>query len=282
MTSIVIPAHNEAQVIRRTLEAFVPQAEDGEFDVVVVCNGCADHTADIAREFAPRVRVIETDLPSKTNALNLGDQAAVGFPRVYLDADVTMSLNSLRRLAAALSTSKILAAAPAVDTIFKPESDWSVRAYYRFWMSLPFVKEGMMAAGVYAVSEEGRKRFGRFPDVIADDGYVRLAFEPAERIEVADAISRVVAPARFMDLVRIKTRSRLGVHQLRARFPGLFRREQRSKRYGQALASVLRRPDLYLCAIPFLAVSVISRYRANRQKASMSDYRWEVDASSRA
>ena len=116
--------------------------------------------------------LIETQVPSKSNALNLGDAAARGFPRIYMDADVVMSLASVRALAGVLSDGRLLAAAPAVNNIFKPATAWSVRAYYDFWMSLPFIQEGMMAAGVYGLSAEGHQRLGRFPDVIADDGYV--------------------------------------------------------------------------------------------------------------
>jgi glycosyltransferase involved in cell wall biosynthesis len=282
MISVIVPAHNEARVIRRTLESFTLGATPDDLEVIVVCNGCCDDTADIAREFAPLVRVIETDVPSKTNALNLGDGAARAFPRVYMDADISMTLEALRQLTAPLVKSGILASAPRVDTLFKPDAVWPVRAYYRFWMSLPFIKEGMMAAGVYAVSEKGRRRFGAFPDVIADDGFFRLHFSPAERIEVSDAVSQVTAPAAFADLIKIKTRSRLGVYQLRAKFPELFGQELETKAYGKALLSILRDPSLYLSAIPFALVSVISRYRASKQMASAGGYRWEVDVSSRA
>jgi hypothetical protein len=148
-------------------------------------------------------------------------------------------------------------------------------------MALPFVRDGMMAAGVYAVSEAGRARFGRFPDIIADDGFCRLQFTPEERIEVADAVSHVSAPSRFSDLVKIRTRSRLGVHQLQARYPELFAAERRAKRYGHTIGHVLRRPELYVPAVPFVAVSVISRLRAARQKRAGGNYVWERDNSSR-
>ena len=55
-------------------------------------------------------------------------------------------------------------------------SSLAVRAYYRIWLRLPYVREGMIGVGVYALSEEGRRRFGEFPEVIADDGYVRMLF----------------------------------------------------------------------------------------------------------
>jgi len=281
MTSIIIPAHNEESVIRRGLHAVLDGAKPGELEVIVVCNGCSDATAAVAREFGTAVRVIETDVPSKSNALNLGDAAATGFPRVYLDADVILDLASIRLLAEALRQPGVLAAAPRVDTVFTAGSDWAVRAFYDFWMALPFVREGMMAAGAYAMNEAGRARFGRFPDVIADDGFCRLQFRPDERVEVADAVSRVVAPSRFSDLVKIRSRSRLGVYQLQTRFPELYAAERRSKRYGHTLGYVLKRLDLYPAAIPFILVTVISRLRAGRQKRLIGEYVWERDNSSR-
>src|SRR4051812_17623879 len=111
MISIVIPAHNEAAVIARTLRAMTaPKPEDaGEaagkvarldaLDIVVVCNGCSDTTAEIARSFGPSVRVIETDVASKPHALNLGDAAATFFPRIYADADVVIAPRAINALA---------------------------------------------------------------------------------------------------------------------------------------------------------------------------------------
>lgn len=281
MISIVIPAHNEESVIARCLGAFVPQAEAGEIEVFVVCNGCRDRTAQIAGGFGPSVHVIETDVASKTNALNLGDDAASHFPRLYLDADVVMDMASIRAVADALRQPGALAAAPRVETLFSDDCDWSVRAFYRFWLALPFVQEGMITAGAYALSEAGRARFGRFPDVIADDGFVRLHFTAGERVEVAAAVSQVMAPSRLADLVRIRSRSRLGVYQLKTRYPELFRVERRDKRYGRAVIQMSRDPRLYLPAIPFVAVSVLSRMRAGRQMRLLENYVWERDSSSR-
>lgn len=282
MISVIIPAHNEEQVIRRCLKAFVPGAEPGELEVVVVCNACNDRTAEIAREFGAPVTVLEVERPSKANALNVGEGVATGFPRVYMDADVVMSMDGLRQLAAPLARGEVLAAAPGVETVFGPGAAWAVRAYYDFWMALPFVQEGMMAAGVYAVSEAGRRRFDHFPEIIADDGFFRLQFTSQERIEVKGAVSRVTAPSAWMDLIRIKTRSRLGIYQLRERYPDHFARETRSKQYGRTLRTMVGRPKLYLAAAPFVLVSLISRVRASRQISANRSYVWERDVSSRA
>lgn len=98
MISIVVPAHNESSVIGRTLGAWVNQADPGELEVIVVCNGCSDNTAEIARRFGRTVRVIESDVASKSHALNLGDAAAVGFPRIYADADIILTVGAIRAL----------------------------------------------------------------------------------------------------------------------------------------------------------------------------------------
>src|SRR5680860_1419657 len=65
MISVVIPAHNEAGVIRRCLTTLLDGVEPGALDVVVACNGCSDDTAAIARSIDPTVRVVETDVASK-------------------------------------------------------------------------------------------------------------------------------------------------------------------------------------------------------------------------
>src|SRR5579872_5966672 len=103
MISIVIPAYNEERVIARLLRSVTSGAEPGELDVVVVCNGCTDDTAKLAAGVRPDVvRVIETGVGNKTYALNLGDKAASGFPRIYVDADVVVTLDTVRALASCL------------------------------------------------------------------------------------------------------------------------------------------------------------------------------------
>jgi glycosyltransferase involved in cell wall biosynthesis len=281
LISIVVPAYNEASVIGRCLDALLQGHRPGESEIIVACNGCSDDTAAIARRYGDPVKVIETDVPSKTNALNLGDAAATGFPRIYLDADVAVSHEAIKQIAAALASGPALAAAPRPVYAFLPSTSWGVRAYYRFWTSLPYVQEGMIAAGVYALSEDGRARFEKFPELIADDGYVRMLFEPRERMQVTTAVSQVWAPVTLRDLLKIKTRSRLGVLQLAKSYPELASREAKTKHYHHALLQIAGRPSLYLSALPYTYVAVASWLRAQRQMNRSGRYVWERDDSSR-
>jgi glycosyltransferase involved in cell wall biosynthesis len=276
---VVIPAHNEARVIGRCLEALRAGIDPPELEIVVVCNGCDDDTADRARAADGRTRVIETPIASKALALNAGDKTVTGFPRFYIDADVVISAEAIRLIASRLG-GDVLAASPTMDVDLS-RSSWPVRAYYRIWTQLPYVREGMMGVGVYALSEEGRRRFDEFPDVISDDGYVRMLFGPTERSRVEGAKVQVTAPRRLDDLIRIKTRSRLGLYQLHSRYAEIASREQRSKSYRGAAGTVAFRPWLWPHAGVYLAVQLMTRRRARRQLASLDSYVWERDVSSR-
>ena len=78
--SVVIPAHNEAAVIRRCLDALLTGVAPSELDVVVACNGCTDDTANIVRSSWPAVRVIEVAQAAKPAALRAADEVLSVFP----------------------------------------------------------------------------------------------------------------------------------------------------------------------------------------------------------
>lgn len=281
LTSIIIPAHNEAAVIGRNLRQIIQDARAGEIEVLVVCNGCKDNTAEIASTVGPPVRVLDSPIPSKSKAINLGLEACVGENVIIADADVAITIRDVREIVQTLQTEGVLAAAPRVEMVYLSGTRWSVRAYYAFWMSLPYVREGMMAAGVYALNRQGRNRVGALPDVIADDGYVRMLFGPGERVEALGGVSRVLAPLRLGDLIKIKTRSRLGWFELQQRFPELLHKETAERPYGRAFASTLLAPGSWPAAVVYLYVNVVSRFRAGRQRSSRLQYRWERDEGSR-
>jgi glycosyltransferase involved in cell wall biosynthesis len=280
MTSIIIPAHNEAAVIRRSLASLLDGALPGEFDILVVCNGCTDDTAEIAASFGGDVRVVETPRPSKSHALNLGDRLARGFPRIYVDADVVISAESVRTISDALQSPGIEAAAPKAITD-TAGSGWLVRRFYQVWTTTPYFKEGMIGCGVYALNALGRRRFDAFPEIIADDGFVRALFSDGTRKQVDAATVTVYAPKTAAGLIRAKTRTRLGRYELADKLPGLLTAESSSKHYRTAIVSQLARPESWPAIPVYLLVNLIARYRARRQLAHLSRYRWERDASTR-
>lgn len=274
MTSIVVPAHNEAAVIGRCLEALTRTAAPGEFDIVVVCNGCTDATAEVAARFRPHVRVVETPVGSKPAALNLGDGAARSFPRLYVDGDVELTTDDARAIVALLESGAALAAAPrlVLDT---RGCSLASRAYHRIWQQLPVIRDGLVGRGVYAVSRAGRERFGEFPPVVADDLYVHTRFTASERRTVADATSVVRAARTARELVRRKSRVLAGNRELRQR--GLAVPDTKAS----WLAAVRERPALVTSAPAYLVISLA--IRALAYLLIVRGHRgWQRDESSRA
>ena len=278
MISIIIPAHNERSVIARTLKAMTDGAEPGELDLIVVCNGCADDTAEVARGFSPSVRVIETDIPGKTHALNLGDEAARGFPRIYADADVVITIETVRALASRLERGDVLAVAPTPNFDLS-RCSWPVRACYQIRSLLPSAQEGIGGSGVYALSEIGRARFREFPALTADDGYVRIQFRSGERETVTSATSTVFPPRTIRDLLATKTRAHYGSAELAAMFPGLWK--NRGESNHKSLIRLFRDPSLWASLAVYCLVTGIAKRRAQRRlRAGAAN--WERDNTSRA
>ncbi|MCA9001401.1 MAG: glycosyltransferase, partial [Planctomycetes bacterium] len=160
MPCLILPAHNEAGVLAHNLKVLLKDLRP-DVQVLVACNGCSDNTAGIARTFEPRVRVLDLERPSKVGALNAADGELEGFPRIYLDADVEISGDSMNRVVEVLEAGAVAAEPiPVLDT--HGASPW-VRAYYAVWQALHGRKPGSVGSGLYGLSEEGRGRFGAFP-----------------------------------------------------------------------------------------------------------------------
>ena len=275
--SVVIPAHNEQAVLPSTLES-LSRGTHKQLCLVIACNGRSDFTGSVARAVAPDAIVLESNVASKTHALNVGDRIASGFPRFYLDADIRVSPGALDTVARRMAETGAPIASP------RPVMDlegcsWLVRAYYAVWLQLPYVRDGLMGTGVYALSREGRQRFGEFPQLIADDGYVRALFEPSERLLVTECHVLVRAPRNLANLVKIKTRSRLGVYELHMKFPELA---GAAEAHGGALRFVASRPSLWVPAMVYLAVNLLTRWRARRMARQRGFSVWERDDSRRA
>ncbi len=280
MTSIVIPAYNEGSVIERCLSSVLEGAAAGELEIAVVCNGCTDDTAERARRFGDRVLVVETPVGSKIGALNLGDDHVTSFPRFYLDADVRLDAAAIREVAALLGDdSPIVVAAPRAVVAYE-DRPALVRAFYRVWTSLPYFNEDMIGAGVYAFSRRGRERFGRFPDIIADDELARLIAAPHERRAARGATFTIYPPRTLRGVLAINTRARAGMYELREKLPET--RGHGNTSPGRTLRTIARTPRLWPSAPVYLGVMAAASVLARRKLRLRREKQWERDETSRA
>ena len=278
MPSVVIPAHNEANVIQRCLKSLLTQVRPGDLEIVVVCNGCSDDTAEIAEAF-DGVRVLQTPVASKARALNMGDRAVSSFPRIYLDADVELEVGAVSAIFEALD-GKTHAVSP-VPRFQLRQSSLLVRMFYRAWRNTPFYNRSMIGgSGAYALTASGRSRFKTFPDVISDDGFVRLQFKSDERRVIDSAGSVVHCPRDMKSLLCMMTRVDAGSRQLGSLQYGNLRQNEETGT-GQRIMSMVGKPWLLPCFVVYAATRLITRRRAARLSDGGRPAEWARDDSSR-
>ena len=203
--SVLIPAHNESAVIGRCLNHLFEGIDAADLEVAVVCNGCQDDTAVVARACGHPVEVIELEVASKPAALRAGDRLLRTFPRLYLDADVVLPGPAARRVLEHLARDGSVAARPPLR-YETAHASAIVRRYYRARSQLPAVMGSIWGAGLYGLSATGRARFGEYPDVVADDLFVDRCFDQHEIDIVGDEPVVVMAPAHYRDLLKVMRR----------------------------------------------------------------------------
>ena len=277
VASVVIPAHNEAVTIGRNLRALRRGTRDDDLEVVVVCNGCTDQTAEAARAADPRARVIEIEEPSKAEAVRVGNTATEVFPRVHLDADIELSGTDLLSLLEPLSRRGVLATGPRRDVPKTGCSRW-VRWYYEVWESLPQVESGLFGRGVVVLSEEAQARVSALPRMLSDDLGMSDAFSAQERCVVSTAVAVVHPPRTVRDLVR--RRIRISTGNTQAARLGVRRPASRT-RLRTLLAHSVSRPGLALRVPVFLGIHVAALVGARRAVRAGDFTSWQRDESSR-
>jgi exopolysaccharide biosynthesis WecB/TagA/CpsF family protein len=278
IASIIIPAHNESRVIGRLLSRLVASADESDFEICVVANGCTDDTVEVAQSLGPGVQVLSLATPSKREALAAGNRATTNFPRIYIDADVELGAADIRALASSLNRPGVLAAAPQLELALTGVP-LLLRWYWDVWSRLPEVRQGLFGRGVLAVSEAGYDRIAKLPPVFADDLIASLAFSPAERTVADDARVIVYPPRTFRDLIRIRVRAATGtaqVEQTAGAPPSTAR-----TRPADLLTIVREEPSAAPKAVLFLLVAVIVRRKAQRLRRRGEGAKWLRDESSR-
>ncbi|MGP0221229.1 WecB/TagA/CpsF family glycosyltransferase [Paenarthrobacter sp. NCHU4564] len=269
--TIVIPAHNEAAVIGRTLTALADVIGWGTVEVIVACNGCTDGTEEIASAF-DGVRVLHVAEASKTAALNAADQVAKAWPRLYLDADIEVSAEAVGQVLRRLAEGTSLAARPAFVYDTQGASPL-VRSYYRARMRIPSNSQALWGAGVFGLSRKGHARLGSFPAVTGDDYYVDRLFGQHEKAVLETEPVVVRTPRSASALLGILGRNYRGNAQQDTAGGTTARGTVR-----QLLSSV-RGPLTAVDAAVYVAFAGAGRRRAVLSRRTASG--WERDNSSR-
>lgn len=263
--SVIIAARNEENYIQPCLKSLLAQEglKPGELEVIVAANACTDATvkaaSDLTAAFAARgwaLAVMYLAEGGKLGAVAAAEQAATGRCLAYLDADVICDPLLLGQIAEVLAAPQPLYATGRLVVASSPNR--VTRAYARIWQRLPFVEQGAVGAGFFAMNRAGRGRWGDWPRIISDDTFARLNFAPKERIEVAAPYHWPMVEG-FGNLVRVRRRQDAGVIEVRTLYPQLFDNDTKAPvSKGLALRLLLKDP---LGMLVYLAVHIAVRMK---------------------
>jgi GT2 family glycosyltransferase len=184
--SIVIPALNEGEYLRRTVES-VLDTGPSEIELIVVDDGSQDGCADFLRKGGFPVSLLEPSTPGArvgaAEARNKGARVATAEVVVFADAHVIFSQGWAEAFKAVLENPSVGAAAPAISVLGRPENQgfgmrWINSELAIEWLppraDAPY-EAPLLPGACMAVRRAVFEECGGF-----DGGLVRWGFEDAE------------------------------------------------------------------------------------------------------
>lgn len=210
--TVLVPAHNEAAVIARTLAPLCPAVDAGVLHVIVIANACQDNTADAARKACPRAVVVETPVAGKTHALNLGQSAAAAnLPILCLDADLVVTEAAVLALILGLETGT--KAAVGLMQVDASKASPMVQAFQRAWALNPYFANGKFG-GIFGLSPEAVAQVFPLPDLTGDDEFIRRSFAPEDVAFVPTCTFVAQSPRTLSSLIATRRRALRGARQV--------------------------------------------------------------------
>lgn len=226
--SVVLVARNEAERIATRLENLLGGDFAGELEIVLVCDGCDDDTAELAGQAGgDRLRVIElAESRGKAHGVNVGVEAAMGEIVVFGDARQRFDDSAIARLVEAFEDSNVGAASGSLEIESSVAGAGAGIDFY--WKLEKFIRSAESridscigcTGAIYAIR---RDLFEPMPeDTILDDVVVPM------RIAAAGARVKFIDDALAFDPQKLapdserrrKTRTLAGNFQMMFRYPG--------------------------------------------------------------
>jgi glycosyltransferase involved in cell wall biosynthesis len=116
--SIIIPANNEENYIKRTLHSIKNQTYQ-DYESIIVSNGCTDKTEEIVNQkINDKIKHFSIHEANVSKARNHGAEKATGNVLLFLDADTLLEENALQKINQQFSDKYSVA-----TTLVKPDSN---------------------------------------------------------------------------------------------------------------------------------------------------------------
>lgn len=278
--SVIIPAHNEQATIGDCLAAAAVASAGIDLDIVVVVNGCTDQTAERVRAFSDQtpeltIRVIETSVGSKANALELGRVATAEGCRIYLDADIVVSREAFSSVLETLEIEGIEGSAPSIDLEIPVGATWPLQQYASIWKQAPYFSSNLIGSGFYGLTADAQARIGSWPSLIADDLVALCHLEVSER-KTAEGSFRHTLPNRLRDVAKVEVRREAGRLEFQAWADAEGRAVAEENPGGSWLKDLAKQPSFLPGLVLFVGVKVLAKVRAKRA-FNRNDIAWGQD-----
>jgi len=173
--SLVIPAHNEAELLPRLLDtvdrarARYRRGEDA-VEVIVADNASSDSTPMIARDRG--CRVVEIEKRCIGAARNGGAGVAMGDILGFVDADIRIHPETFNSIETALATGRFVAGTTGVEL-----ERWSLGIAATYALMVPFVWMFRMDTGVVFCRHADFDAIGGYDESLFAGEDVRLLFD---------------------------------------------------------------------------------------------------------
>lgn len=198
--TVVIPAFNEAHIIRRCLAALAAQSDPAD-EIIVVDNASTDDTAAVASSFAG-VRVISEARAGVTFARTAGFDAARGDVIARIDADSLVTPDWIRRLRCAFDSSDLdaIGGGAGIAELSPGQLSWFGWWYrgFRFWHERAIGVRPMLYGFNSAMRREAWERARTL--VAADDELV------SDDVDVTIALLRTGHRLRFDPRIGVRAK----------------------------------------------------------------------------
>jgi peptidoglycan-N-acetylglucosamine deacetylase len=223
--SVIIPAHNEAAVIVKSVERILESAYP-DLQIIVVDDGSTDGTTEVLEHAYgdhPAVKIITIPNGGKANAINVGLASVHGSIVVALDADTLFEKDTITNLTRWFIDPSVGAVAGnakvgnRINTITKWQALEYISAQNLERRAL--VTLGCMTVvpgAVGAWRREALEKLGRFPtNTLAEDQDLTISVQKAGYRVVFDseAVAWTEAPDTFKGLMRQRFRWAYGTLQ---------------------------------------------------------------------
>jgi len=214
--SVIIPAHNEAYIIEKTIKHVLLSDYNSEIEVIVVDDGSTDNTSEIVTKISKRnknVKLLQTPHCGKASAINKGMKFAKNDILIVLDADSIVEKDCFKKLVNKFEDEKVAAVSGIIRAIknnnpltWFQDFEYMLSSTWRFLLSK--IDSAYILPGFAAFRKKALEDVNYFSaDTFAEDFDIGLKLrKKGYKIEMSNATIYTRVPETITGLIKQRLR----------------------------------------------------------------------------